>query len=124
MSAGTRRRNAMDLCGLDDIADGAGRAFRCGDGAMAYGVIVVRRGGRVWAYANNCPHNHIPLDALHPRFVTHDGEWIVCSTHDAVFRFEDGYCEDGPCKGRNLEPIAITVIADRIHVDPAPAPDA
>ena len=114
----------MDLCGLDDIADGAGRAFRLGDEARLPNVIVVRRGDRVWAYANNCPHNHIPLDALHQRFVTHDGEWIVCSTHEAVFRFEDGYCEDGPCKGRRLEPVSIAVIAGRIHVDLVALPDA
>ena len=114
----------MELCGLDDIAEGAGRAFRLGDEAKVRNVIVVRRGNRVWAYANNCPHHHIPLDALHRRIVTHDGEWIVCSTHAAVFRFEDGYCEDGPCKGRSLEPVAITVITGRIHVDPGPDPDA
>ncbi len=114
----------MDLCGLDEVADGAGRAFRLGDEAAVPDLIVVRRGDHVWAYANNCPHNHIPLDLLHPRFVTHDGEWIVCSTHEAVFRFEDGHCEDGPCKGRSLEPVAITVIAGRVHVDPVPDPDA
>ena len=114
----------MDLCSVDDLDDGTGRAFRCGEGTTAPGVIVVRRGYRLWAYVNNCPHNHIPLDALHPRFVTHDGEWIVCSTHEAVFRFEDGYCEDGPCRGRSLEAVAVTVIDGRIHVDQVLDPDA
>ena len=114
----------MELCRLDQIEDGTGRVFPCAAGPVAPGVIVVRRGSRVWAYRNHCPHNHIPLDALHERIVTHDGEWVLCSTRDAVFRFEDGYCEDGPCKGRSLEALAVTVAAGTIHVDPGPAPGA
>ena len=111
---------AVELCRLDDIADGQGRVFPSPGNTNAGGIIVVRRGSRAWAYVNNCPHNHIPLDALHPRVVTPDGAWILCSTHEAVFRFEDGYCEDGPCRGRRLEPVAIVLTGACIRVDPAP----
>ncbi len=33
------------------------------------------------------------------------GDRIVCSTHGAEFRIEDGFCLRGPCAGRSLEAV-------------------
>lgn len=94
---------------LHDLPDGEGREFVFGSGVEALRILVVRRGESAWGYVNRCPHNYIPLNDQPERFVSFDHEWIVCSTHGAVFRYEDGYCEDGPCKDRSLERVEIVV---------------
>ncbi len=97
------------LCELAAIPDGEGREFVFGNSVSGVRVLIVRRGDRAWGYVNRCPHNYIPLNDMPDRFVSFDHEWIVCSTHGAVFRYEDGFCEDGPCQGRNLEALPILV---------------
>ncbi|MBI1394452.1 MAG: Rieske 2Fe-2S domain-containing protein [Betaproteobacteria bacterium] len=97
------------LCVLDDIPDGEGHEFRFGAGPSALRVFVVRRGRSAWGYVNCCPHNFVPLNDQPDRFVTFDHEWVICSVHGAVFRYEDGVCEDGPCAGRALERVPVVV---------------
>jgi nitrite reductase/ring-hydroxylating ferredoxin subunit len=104
------------LCLLDELPDGEGREIVFGAGAESLRILVVRRAGSAWAYVNCCPHNYIPLNDRPDRFVTFDHEWIVCSTHGAVFRYEDGHCEDGPCKGRDLESVPVLVSDRRIRL--------
>jgi nitrite reductase/ring-hydroxylating ferredoxin subunit len=36
-----------------------------------------------------------------------DKSRILCATHGAEFRIEDGYCVLGPCTGQSLEPVAV-----------------
>jgi len=43
---------------------------------------------------------------------------IVCATHGATFRPEDGYCIAGPCAGDRLEPVAVRVERGIVLVDP------
>jgi nitrite reductase/ring-hydroxylating ferredoxin subunit len=104
------------LCALDAIPEGEGREFVFGRGAAALRLLVVRKGAAAWGYVNLCPHNYIPLNDHPDRFVTYDHAWIVCSAHGAVFRYQDGFCEDGPCKDRSLEAVPITVSEGRVVV--------
>jgi nitrite reductase/ring-hydroxylating ferredoxin subunit len=97
------------LCRFDEIPDGEGREFVFGTGMGAWRGFVVRRGGDVFGYVNECPHHFVPLNDREDRFVTWDHQWIICSAHAAVFRYDDGHCEDGPCKGRGLIPWAVVV---------------
>lgn len=104
------------VCRVSDIPDGEGREFRFGPDDDPLRVLIVRREDCVWGYRNRCPHQFIPLNDQPDRFVTYDHEWIVCSTHGAVFRYEDGFCEDGPCNGRSLEVIAVNVVGDDVLI--------
>jgi nitrite reductase/ring-hydroxylating ferredoxin subunit len=104
------------LCRLDAIPDGEGREFVFGQGSDALRLFVVRKGEAAWGYVNLCPHNYIALNDQPDRFVTYDRAWIVCSAHGAVFRYEDGFCEDGPCRGRSLEAVSVTVTAGTVLV--------
>jgi nitrite reductase/ring-hydroxylating ferredoxin subunit len=36
------------------------------------------------------------------RFMSGDGRYIVCFSHGALFRPEDGFCVQGPCLGHYL----------------------
>jgi nitrite reductase/ring-hydroxylating ferredoxin subunit len=104
------------LCRFDELPDGEGREIVFGAGADRFRILVVRRGESAWAYVNLCPHNYIPLNDQPDRFVTFDHQWIVCSTHGAVFRYEDGYCEDGPCQGRSLERMDVVLRGGRVRI--------
>jgi len=70
---------------------------------------VVRRGARAYGYRNECPHVGTPLDWIPDEFMDREGRHLVCSTHGAVFRIEDGLCLAGPCQGDALEPVAVAV---------------
>ncbi|MEO8040620.1 MAG: Rieske 2Fe-2S domain-containing protein [Betaproteobacteria bacterium] len=104
------------MCRLAELPDGEAREVVFGDGPDLLRLFVVRRAEAVWGYVNVCPHNYVPLNDQPDRFVSFDHEWIVCSAHGAVFRYEDGYCEDGPCKGRCLESVAVHVEAGTVVV--------
>jgi nitrite reductase/ring-hydroxylating ferredoxin subunit len=89
------------------VPDGGARVI---DAAHADApVIVVRRGVRVWAYANRCPHFSVPLD-FEPGLVScYRAQVLMCAHHSALFRFEDGHCIEGPCAGANLDALNVEV---------------
>ena len=97
------------LCRLDDIPEPGSRGFRIGSGSESRAVFVVRQSGRVLAYENSCPHTGSPLDWVPDRFLDLEKRHILCATHGALFRIEDGYCVAGPCVGKSLKPVPITV---------------
>jgi len=82
-----------------------------GQGAARLDFFIYRRGDRLLAYRNACPHQGTPLELFPDRFLTGDGRRFLCSTHGAQFRIEDGYCLKGPCKGKSLEALAIEINA-------------
>ena len=96
------------LCALEDIPDGQSKGFSAAPGAFT-GLFAVRRGRQVWVYVNSCPHIGVPLDPVPDRFLDRKRENIVCSTHGARFRIEDGFCTSGPCYGESLERIAARI---------------
>jgi naringenin degradation protein FdeD len=106
------------LCRLDEIAEGEGRGFVIGEGADQLAVFVVRAAGRAYGYLNACPHLGTPLDwggfEDDGRFVSADSGNILCATHGAEFRIEDGYCLAGPCAGTSLQPVEIDLDGDGI----------
>jgi len=62
----------------------------------------------VVAWENSCPHKpEVKLDRGLGALV--DGDQLVCHEHGARFDCDDGYCTRGPCRGRSLSPIDVTV---------------
>lgn len=98
------------LCRLDDITDGDSNGFvATRANGERIGVLAVRRGGRVFAYVNSCPHTGAPLDFQPGQFLSLDKTLIQCATHGALFQIEDGFCIQGPCAGKSLVPVAVAV---------------
>ena len=92
------------VCRLDDIADPGARGFDLETAEGVLSVIVVRLGQSVHGYINRCPHQGTPLETFPDRFLSRDGTELICSTHGARFRAENGVCTTGPCKGSRLRP--------------------
>ena len=72
-TAGTR------LCGLDEIADPGAKGFLFRAGEALFLGFVVRRGGGVKGYVDRCPHAGMPLALIPDRYLTREGDLILCS---------------------------------------------
>jgi nitrite reductase/ring-hydroxylating ferredoxin subunit len=97
------------LAALDEIPDGEARGFTVAADAGVVSIFVVRRGAWVYAYENSCPHVGTPLDWTPDDFLDREKRHVVCATHGAIFRVEDGVCLAGPCQGDQLEPWPVAV---------------
>lgn len=99
------------LCRLDDIVDGGAVAIETSMNGGNGSLLVARKGQQAWAYHNSCPHFSVRLDYHPGQLCTYRGNLLMCAHHSAMFRFEDGICIDGPCKGAALQPVAIQVVS-------------
>ena len=69
---------------------------------------VVRFQGKPYAYINQCAHVPVELDWNEGDFFTVQKDYLICSTHGAHYRPDNGFCVMGPCKGKSLKPIQVT----------------
>lgn len=65
---------------------------------------VVLAGGALAGWIDRCPHAGMPLSLLPDRYLTREGDLVICSAHGALFRPLDGRCVGGPCAGKALDP--------------------
>jgi len=84
---------------LSDLGDPEARAVDFRSGEALFSLVVVRRGEKVVAYENDCPHARQPMERPDGRVVLIERRYLVCSAHGASFRIEDGHCVGGPAKG-------------------------
>lgn len=91
------------VCRLADVPDGEARgvALESGDPEV-HDAFLVRRGGRVFAWRNWCPHTGGRLDWKPHAFLTRDRSLIMCGTHGAIFEIDTGLCVGGPCARMHL----------------------
>jgi ketohexokinase len=79
----------------------------------AFSVILIKDGeGRIRAWVNNCPHQHVPLNEAYKVDVNPFTKTMKCSVHDAWFKVDDGECVEGPCYGDHLTPFPIRIDED------------
>lgn len=79
-------------------------------------AFVVRHAGTVRAYLNRCAHAPVELDWPAGRFFDEAGLYLVCASHGARYRPDDGQCIGGPCRGRALIPVPVCEIGGRVWV--------
>lgn len=103
-----------ELCKLTDLETRQALVISFGEGPRAKEIFLMARGNQVLAYVNDCPHRHLPLNFHPEKFLTPEEDFILCTNHIALFRIEDGQCEDGPCKGEWLTPVAIRVEGGKV----------
>lgn len=89
-----------------DLAEGAAGCWSVTDGVREIPVVVVRAGGTLHAFLNNCPHAGVRLDWATGSVCQEGSTLLRCSMHGALFEPASGKCVAGPCKGGALVPIA------------------
>lgn len=100
----------VELCRLAELDDPGSRGFsipRTDDEPLE--LFVVRRGGDVYAYRNQCPHTGAPLEWQPDQFLDFDGSFIQCAMHGALFDIARGRCLRGPCVGDHLPPLSVVL---------------
>ncbi len=98
------------LCALADIPDPGAKGFVFREGERMFLGFVVHKAGAVFGYVDVCPHAGSPLANPLGRFLTREGDLILCAAHGALFRIEDGLATSGPCAGRSLRPWPVAVV--------------
>ena len=103
------------LCGLAEIPDPGAKGFMFRVEELLFAGFVVRRGGEVRGYVDRCPHAGMPLALMGDRFLTRESDLILCSSHGALFRIDDGLCVAGPCEGRALWTWPVEVVDGEVR---------
>ncbi len=86
------------------------RSHELTDGGLAVPFDVIYRGqtcrafairyrGTAHAYLNRCTHVAMELDWQPNRFFDESRQWLVCASHGAAYRPDNGACAEGPCRG-------------------------
>ncbi len=110
--------SAVDVCGIDELAEVEARGFEYSTSAGPRSGFVVRERQRVVAYRNVCPHAGHPLNWKPHAFLTRDRTRIMCSVHGAIFEIGTGLCVGGPCPGRSLTTLRVEIKEGRVVVYP------
>ncbi len=76
-------------------------------GLRAQAIVVRDADGAPHAFLNICRHLPIPLGVGTGDVMSDDGRHLICRTHGALYRRDDGYCVDGPCAGASLTELAL-----------------
>jgi nitrite reductase/ring-hydroxylating ferredoxin subunit len=104
------------ICHINELVDPPCREFALQQGEEALPAFVVRVGDEVVAYRNRCPHTGAPLNWNPDDFLSLERDFIQCAIHGALFRLLDGFCVHGPCSGRSLLPVRVTLNAGVISI--------
>lgn len=106
------------LCRVDELPEGTEYEARGFPADVPYraGLLVLRHQAGVRVFRNRCPHLGSPLNWTPDRFLDAERAHIVCATHGAVFRIDDGLCLSGPCQGDALEAVPSQVRDGVVYV--------
>jgi len=96
------------LCDAADIPEAGAKTFRYRVGEAIFQGFVARKDGALLGYVDRCPHTGLPLE-MFGRYFTSEGDYLICSSHGALFQPKSGLCVAGPCAGRSLWPWPIEV---------------
>ena len=109
---------AQLICRSGELIEGGrGVRFEFAQRGLPRSAFVVRFDGAPRAYLNQCAHVPVELDWQPGQFFDHDGLYLVCATHGAMYDAGTGACAGGPCSGRGLIPIAVSERDGHIFID-------
>ncbi|MGH1542591.1 MAG: Rieske (2Fe-2S) protein [Arenicella sp.] len=96
---------------------GDGLNFDVVENGQSIPAFAIRFDGVIRAYKNRCGHIAVNLDMKPGRFFTEEGDFLVCSTHGALYEPGSGACTGGPCFGIGLEALAVTELDGSLYLD-------
>ncbi|OGS95186.1 MAG: Rieske (2Fe-2S) protein [Gallionellales bacterium RBG_16_56_9] len=110
---------SIPVCASDAVQDGGpGVRFPVTAGGEARTGFVVRYQGVVRGWLNRCAHVAIELDWAEGNFFESGGDYLMCSTHGAIYAPDTGICAGGPCRGGRLRPITVLERNGQIYWQP------
>lgn len=77
------------------------------DGQPREALVLLGDDGEPRAYLNRCRHIPIPIDGGSKQYLTRGGKYLLCGTHGALYRRDDGMCIAGPCLNLALERLTV-----------------
>ncbi len=97
------------LAAIKDLPEHGGKDILFKDGEHQLNIFVQQNGDKFHVHENRCPHASTPLNMFGDKFLSLDGNYIICRTHGALFDKSNGKCIGGPCKGDYLRPVAFEI---------------
>ena len=104
------------LARLDDLSDGGVRLLTLNNGGLLYKIILLRSDEQIFAYVNRCAHFGVPLAEKPEHLYAQAHQSINCAVHYARYRWQDGLCDRGECKGEALIAIPVKVINGEVVI--------
>lgn len=101
---------AVFLCHQEQLHEGSAKGFDPWNQGRDTVIALVWQGD-VRVYRNRCPHLDVTMQYRKDRFMSGDGQHIVCFAHGALFEPRNGHCVLGPCLGQSLTALAVTADA-------------
>ena len=99
---------AQLICASAELVDGGnGVRFQVKQQGVPASAFVIRHGGQVYGYLNQCAHLSVELDWIEGRFFDTSGVYLICSAHAATYEADTGLCISGPCVGASLIPLKV-----------------
>ena len=90
----------IEICESAALTNGGrGVRFEVDVGGRTVPAFAIRYGGRAYAYLNRCAHVATELDWQPGMFFDFDAEYLLCSTHGAMYDATSGACVGGACLG-------------------------
>ena len=101
------------VCPASELRGASCRMVRSENGDFPLIVVAPVEGssGTPTAYVNACPHLYLPLNYRGANILSADGGRLICSSHGAAFRVDDGRGIEGFGLGEALDPVPLHVDA-------------
>jgi nitrite reductase/ring-hydroxylating ferredoxin subunit len=90
--------------------------FSFGAADKPFRLLVLRSGDGVFGYVNSCAHFGVPLAEKSEQLILKPHVSISCNVHYARYRWHDGYCESGDCKGESLTAVPLAVCEGMVRI--------
>ena len=108
----------MDRIAKLDEIPAEGIIFDYKEGPFDEQGILLRTKEGVRAYKNECRHLPMRLDDREPQDLWDPtGKYLVCNSHGARYRPDDGLCVAGPCEGSHLRELPLVVDGGEVFLE-------
>ncbi|MCB1926585.1 MAG: Rieske 2Fe-2S domain-containing protein [Rhodocyclaceae bacterium] len=95
------------LCAGSALAEGCHLKFSIRFEGRDEECLLIRFGGKAYAYVNRCVHMPRPLDCEQDLVFDPSGRYLRCSMHGIVYAPETGTSISTMCEGQRLRAVAV-----------------
>ncbi|MFB1488246.1 MULTISPECIES: Rieske (2Fe-2S) protein [unclassified Thiocapsa] len=114
--ASARGKRKLPVCASADLTDRQHRIIPVLFKHEPQSAIVLRHGGQVYAYLNQCVHMVRRLDCMHDAVFDAEHEHLRCSMHGIVYDPTTGESLSVLCSGERLESLRSMEIDGQIYL--------